>query len=211
MVEESARLTGRQEDARAAFRELNRRFPDSAWTHYLMGSAYENQEDHARAIQEYQAALSRDAHIPNANFAIGYMQWRDRDYEAARPWLEKELAVQPCHALASYFLGELARDGRDLTGAVRHYQQAIRCGIAGPDAHLGLGVTFSEMNQDAAALRELQRAAAIDPTSAKAHYRLALIYRKLHRTADADREYRRVHELQQSARDKISLGMGLER
>ena len=196
LLEESNRLLGRVKEARQYFVTLNRGFPDSPWLHFLLGAAYENQSEPEKAISEYQLALARDPHQPNASFAIGYLYWRQQDYAAAKPWLEKELSHQTCHAPASFYLGEIARSGQDFPAGARFYRAAIACDPGMANAHLRLGTLLADMNQDRAALEELRRAAQIDPENPSPHYRLALVYKKLKRTADADREYDAVNRLQ---------------
>jgi len=198
LLEESCRLTHQAAEARQAFRQLNTRFPDSPWVHYLMGNAYENQADHQKAIAEYQAALAKDPRLPNANFAIGYLYFQDQAPEEARPWLQKELVVQPCHTLACYYLAEMARTGGETEGAVQLYRRAIQCDDANGKAHLGLGIVLAALNRNDEAIRELRRAAQLLPEDAVPHYRLALLYRKLGRRAQADAEYARVKEIHAS-------------
>ena len=195
MLEESCRLTGRQAEAKQAFHALNTRFPDSGWVHYLMGNAHENQAEHEKAIAEYRAALAVDSKLPNANFAIGYIYWQDRAFEEAKPWLNRELAVQPCHALACYYLAEMARGEGETSDALRLYRRAIQCDDRNAKAHLGLGIALSQSNRNQEAIDEFRRAIRLDPRDAAAHYRLAVLYRKLGREAEAEAEYARVKQV----------------
>lgn len=189
MLEESNRLLRRNAEAREAFRQLNRRFPDSAWTHYLLAVALENRNELDKAIGEYKAALDRDPHLPNAPFAIGYLYWRQQDAETAKSWLEKQVAAQPCHALAIFYLGQIAQADQDKAEAANHYRRAIACDADSPEAHLRLGATLAEMNQNQEALRELKRAVELAPDNSSAHYRLAVLYKKLGRMEEANAEY----------------------
>ena len=196
MLEESHRLLNHQPEAREAFRQLNRRFPDSAWTHYLLANAYEQQAQYDQAIAEYTAALARDPHLPNAPFAIGYMFWRQQDLDNAKTWFEKELAAQPCHALASFYLGQIARAGQDWTDAAKNFRRSLACDDTSSETHLRLGMTLTELNQDQEALRELRRAAQLAPENPTAHYRLAVLYKKLGRTAESQAEYDTLKRIQ---------------
>jgi len=204
MREECNRLLGRTQEARENFRELNRRFPDSPWMHFLLGNAYENQANPEQARAEYKLALARDPHQPNANFALGYLYFREQDYEQARPWFENELAVQSCHALASFYLGEMARAAANLDGAVRHYRQSIACNADSAEAHLKLGSALAELKRNQEALSELKRAAQLAPENSSAHYRLALRYNTLGRDADAQLEYAAVKRIQEE-RPKVDI------
>ena len=196
LLEESYRLSGRVKEARQTFRDLNHRFSDSPWTHYLLGEAYENQSQNEKAIEEYKAALARNPAQQNASFAIGYIYWRDKNYEAAKEWLDKELTIQPCHSLAGYYRGEIARNDQDPQTAAGFYRHAIECDRQNVKAHVGLGIALSELNRDDQAIQALREAVRLDPKNSTPHYRLAVVYKKLGRKAEAQAEYDRVKQIQ---------------
>ena len=198
LLEESYRITQQVAEARSAFHQLNTRFPDSPWVHFLMGNAYESREEHEKAIDEYKAALSKDPKQPNANFAIGYIYWQDRRFEEAKLWLTRELDVQPCHALACYYLAETARTENDAETAARFYKQAIHCDDHNAKAHLGLGIVLTTLNQNPDALAELRRSATLNPNDSTAHYRLALLYKKLGQKKQSEGEYELVRKLHEA-------------
>jgi tetratricopeptide (TPR) repeat protein len=200
MLEESARLTGDNAKARQAFHDLNQRFPDSAWLHFLMGAAYESQADNEHAIAEYKSGLARDSHLPNANFAIGYIQWKERSFEESKSWLARELEIQPCHALAAYYLGDAAQALGEKSDALKYYQRSVACNDRNLKAHLALGILLSELNRNQQALEELQAAARLDNNDATVHYRLALLYKKLGRKAESAAEYARVQAIHNAGR-----------
>lgn len=194
MLEESYRLTGNKAAARDAFREIDSRFPDSAWTHFLLGSAYESQQQPEKAIAEYREAVNKDPAIPNARFAIGYLYWRQQNPEQASAWLEQE-AQRGCHSLANFYLGEIARGNKDAAKAEGFYQRAIACDPSNADAHLRLGVVLADQKRYREALIELKKAVALSPDQATPHYHLGALYRQMGRKAEADAEYRKVREI----------------
>lgn len=196
MLEESYRLTGKIPQARDTFRELNRNYPDSAWTHYLLGAAYENQAENEKAIAEYKAALEKNPTHPNASFAIGYIYWRDRNFDKATPWLQKELALQPCHSLAAYYLGEIARTSQDLKTSKDLFRRAIDCDNGNVKARVSLGIVLAALHEESLAIQEFQQAIRLDPLNPTPHYRLAVLYKELGRKKEANAEYARVKELQ---------------
>jgi len=195
LLEESYRLTHRTAEARQAFHQLNNRFPESAWVHYLIANAYENQAENEKAIAEYKVALVKDPKLPNANFAIGYLYFQNKDLEQAKSWLRKELTVQSCHTLAFYYLAEMARTGGDPDLASRDYRRALGCDDRNAKAHTGLGIVLAGLHRNQEAVRELQTAVRLDPGDAAPHYRLAVLYRELGRKAESEAEYARVKEI----------------
>ncbi len=195
MLEESSRRAGHLDDAKAAFHELMTSYGDSAWTHYLLGNAYEDQQQGEKAIEEYKQAFGKDPSIPSAQFAIGYLYWRQQDPENARLWLEKE-AAQGCHALANYYLGEMARSDKDLPQAESFYRRSLTCDSANSNAHLRLGMLLEEQKRFAEAAAQLREATRLAPDVSAGHYHLASVYRSLGRQAEAQIEFNKVRQIQ---------------
>ncbi len=195
MLEESARLTGRVDEAKAAFHELLTRYPDSGWTHYLLGTAYEDEQKLEEAVAEYQLAFARDPSIPNTAFAVGYCYWREQQNDLAREWLQKE-AAHGCHSLAFYYLGEIARSDDDFSKAEASYRRALQCDPADAAAHLRLGTVFESEKRYHEAIEQLRESIRLQPNDARAHYRLAAVYRSLGRAAESRAELSKVHQLQ---------------
>lgn len=195
IVEESNRRLGHLEEAKAAFHDLITRFPESGWTHLLMGNAYEDQQQFGKAIAEYQKALEADRTIPNVDFSIGYLYWRQQDFENARPWFEKE-AADGCHSLANFYLGEMARGEKQYPNAERSYKRALVCDASNEQAHLRLGIVLADEKRYPDAIAQLKEAVRLRPDESSAHYHLAAIYSHLGRTAEANAEFKRVREIQ---------------
>jgi len=207
MLEESHRRAGHIEEAKAAFHELITRYPDSAWTHYLMGNAYEGEEQLDKAVAEYKQALQKDPAIPNADFAIGYLYWRQQDTENARVWLQKE-AQKGCHALANYYLGEIARSERNLESAEASYRRALECDPSNGDAHLRLGIVLGDLKHYSQAVIQLKDALRLEPNASQPHYHLAVLYTQMGRTAEAKAEYNKVRQIQAAKDNGVAVTRG---
>jgi Tfp pilus assembly protein PilF len=65
--------------------------------------------------------------------------------------------------------------------------------------HLDLGIVYTEAGRNADALRELEKAAAIQPNDVKAHWRLARLYRSMGKTAEANAELTRTKNMKEAA------------
>ena len=201
LMEECNRLTQRVQEAREAFIRLNREFPDSAWTHLLLGNALESQDKPEQAIAEYKLALAADAAVPNTNFAIGYIYWRQQDFRYARAYLTAE-TKRSCHSLAYQYLGEIARSEGNLASAEHAHRQAIQCDSTAGAPHLRLGIVLDEQHRYPEAITELKLAARLLPDDAAPHYRLGTVYREMGRRADAEAEFALVRQKQSEAQVK---------
>jgi tetratricopeptide (TPR) repeat protein len=204
MLEESYRLTGQKAEARDAFHQIITRFPDSGWTHFLLASAYENQQQPEKAIAEYREAIERDPAIPNARFAIGYLYWRQQDSEQARTWLKAE-AKRGCHSLANFYLGEIARGEKNTASAAILYRRAIACDPSNGDAHLRLGSVLTDQKRYPAALIELKKAVQLEPRQSAPHYHLGALYRQIGRKVEAEAEYRKVREIHAASDNGVDV------
>lgn len=173
MLTESYRLTGMVARAQDAFLELERRFPDSALYHKLLGTAYGAEGSYAKALEEFRAAIGKDPSLPEVAFVIGFAHFKQRDYKEAAIWLERDLAIQPCHAKAHYRLGEISVSTCDLPSAERRYLGALSCDDADPSALAGLGAVYTKQQRYEEAISALHKAMELGPDHSEAHYNLA--------------------------------------
>ena len=75
------------------------------------------------------------------------------------------------------------------------------------DAHYGLGATWYDLHDQAAALKEIRTAVQLDPANAGAHRFLARIYLEQNNPSAAERELRRALALKPSAEMHLELGL----
>jgi tetratricopeptide (TPR) repeat protein len=207
MLEESSRRMGHLDEAKVAFHELIANYPDSAWTHYLLGNAYEDQQELDKAVEEYKQALGKDPSIPNAQFIIGYLYWRQSDTENAREWLEKE-AAKNCHGLANYYLGEISRTEKDLPKAESLYRRSLACDGSNSNAHLRLGMLLEEEKRYEEAAAQLKEATRLAPDVSSGHYHLASVYRSLGRKTEAQIEFDKVRRIQAGKDNGVDVTRG---
>lgn len=195
MLVEIYRLGGDAERSQECFLELQRRFPDSAYYHKLMGAAYDAEGLFEEAAGEFQAALRKEPGMPEVAYAIGLMHYKQRDHVGAETWLERELSIQPCFEKAHYYLGEIAAAGDNPSEAESRYRQSIACNAQYAAGHAGLGALLLKARQHEQALEMLLRAVALDPESADAQYSLGQVLLRLGRKEEAQTAFRKVDEI----------------
>ncbi len=208
MLTECYRLTGRVESAQGSFLELERRYPDSALHHKLVGTAYEAEGSYTKALKSFQAALSKDPNLPEVAFAIGFVHFKQRDYQEAGIWLQRELAVQPCHARSSYYLGEISALTRDLVDAEEHYLRALSCDESYPAALAGLGAVHAKQQRFDDALATLRKAVELGPDHAEARYNLAQVLLRVGRREEAEVELARVRAIHAAKHETAREAIG---
>ncbi|NWG13771.1 MAG: tetratricopeptide repeat protein [Acidobacteria bacterium] len=207
MLIECYRRLGRANDAQAAFLELNRRFPGSAFVHRLMGVAYDAQTNYDKAIEEFQAALRVREDMPEIAFAIGYIYWKQQEYAKARSWLERELAGQPCYARAHHFLAEIDRIEQKWDAAAVRYRKALECDPDLADSYLGLGNLAEREAKWEEALKLYRKLAELKPNDSQPHFKVGLALQRTGRTAEAQEEFTRARKLLAAEQERDRRGV----
>jgi tetratricopeptide (TPR) repeat protein len=187
----------------AEFRQILQQDPDSAAAHMLSGEALDGLGRTVEAIPEFEAAAKAAPREPNVNFGLGYLYWKLHRYDEAKGAFESELSIDPAHAQALAYLGdiELKRNAPEkalpLLNKATHLRSDIRI------AYLDIGAILSEQKKYPEALAALLRAEKLDPAQPDAHYRLARLYRAMGNVPAAEREFARVSELHEKAEDLV--------
>jgi tetratricopeptide (TPR) repeat protein len=180
------------------FRLLLQQNPDSAETHTLMGEALDGLGKTPEAIAEFQAAAQASPREPNVHFGLGYLYWKSHQYDDAKREFEAELALDPDHAQALAYLGDIAMKKND-PDAVTLLRKSMQKKSDIRIAAIDLGVILAQLKQYPEAVVALQRAVALDPAEPDAHYRLAHVYQEMGKTAESQKEFAKVRELREKA------------
>ena len=191
--------------ALAEFRAILEQNPDSAAVHILLGEAYDGMKETDKAIAEFKAAEQISPNEPNLHFGLGYLYWKSQAYDDAKREFEAELATSPDDAQALAYLGdvELQRNNTEKAEALllKSTQQSDKVRIA----YLDLGSIRMQQKKYDEAVKDLQRAIAIDPSQPDAHYRLGRAYKAVGKNVLAEAEFAKTRELHQKADDAAAF------
>ncbi len=207
MLIECYRRLGKASEAQSTFLELNRRYPNSAFLHRLMGVAYDAQNDYDKAISEFQAALRVRPDMPEIAFAIGYIYWKQQDYANARIWLEKEIAGQPCYARAHHYLAEIDRVEQKWEDAAVRYRKALECDPDLADSYLGLGNLAEREAKWEEALTMYRKLAQLKPGESQPHFKIGLALQRTGKTAEAQEEFATARKLLAAEQERDRRGL----
>src|SRR5205823_358854 len=115
-------------------RELLNHDPNSVAVHMLLGEALDATYRTADAIEEFEAAIRVAPTQPDAHFGLGYLYWKQKQFEEAEREFREELRNNPKHAYSAAYLGDvLMKTGRK-EQAIELVQNAIQLR---PDLHVG--------------------------------------------------------------------------
>jgi protein O-GlcNAc transferase len=180
---ESAR--GLAQQSRQAFEQLVQIAPDSWQATIFLADVDRQHGDLLSALTRYKKAAELQPGNPAPLLGMGTTYWELGDFEHAADYLHQTLTINPNAVQAVFELANIAVRKHADSEAVKLLKQYL---TAQPDAfaaHADLGRAYSHLGQYAAAIPELQKAAASDEQG-DIHYQLSLALKKLGRSSEAD-------------------------
>jgi len=114
--------------------------PDSAQAHVLFGEALDGLGRTPEAITEFEAAAKISPSEPNVHFGLGYLRWKSQQYDEARQEFHRELALDPNHAQALAYLGDVEWKNNHPDAALPLLERAMK---AKNDLRIGHGGLFA--------------------------------------------------------------------
>ena len=192
-----------QELAASRAERLQKLAPDSAQVHELIGKSLESHQKAAEALAEYELAARADPSLPGIHFLIGNLFWKQRDFAAAKPALESELALNPSHAFANLRMGEilLVTDADAPLHAIPYLKKAVADSHTGLEAHRELGRALRMAHQYQEAFQELQLVVKERPDDERVHAQLAALYRDRGDSQNARKELEIQRRILQTKRE----------
>ena len=116
------------------------------------------------ALVVFQKAIDVDPRFSWPHHNIGRLYMAKSDYEQARIWLERALAVNPDHWRALYNYGVTSTNLKRWPDALTAYRKALAISPNDARLHANVGWTLIELGQHLEADRELQIAVRLDPS-----------------------------------------------
>jgi len=187
--------------ALAEFRQILEQDPDSAAAHMLSGEALDGLGRTVEAIPEFEAAVKAAPRGPNVHFGLGYLYWKQHKYDEAKAAFVSELSIDPAHAQALAYLGDIELKRNQPEKALPLLNKATQLRDDIRIAYVDIGAILSDQKKYPEALAALLRAEKLDPAQPDAHYRLARLYRAMGNSVASQREFAKVSELQEKAED----------
>jgi tetratricopeptide (TPR) repeat protein len=145
-------LAGRSEEAAAALLEALELEPAAKVAYYLLGKAYEAAGDEQAAIREaFKSYLEKDPRDPWAYHHYGTMLFLQAqaeltpDFEVAKSYLDKALALNPDLAEAHVQMGIIAQAEGRLPESVRSLEKASRINPNLPTSHYRLAQVYQQL------------------------------------------------------------------
>jgi len=113
---------------------------------------------------------------------------QEGETEAARPFVEKALALQPKLARAHFFMAMIQKAAGDYDGALRNLNETVSQYPRDRVTQNQIGRILFFQRRFADAIGVFQKTLDVDPEDVQAHYNLMLCYKGLGLTDQAERE-----------------------
>ena len=129
-----------------------------------------------RAVNSLREAVAKDSKDAELHNVLGRMMGRaGSDANAVKAEFREAIRLKPDFAEAQNNLGLVLTQSSEDEGAIAAFREAIRIAPNWADAHANLGAVLT-ITEPAEAVKELEEAVKLEPSSIKAQYNLALAY-----------------------------------
>ncbi|HET7099716.1 MAG TPA: tetratricopeptide repeat protein [Terriglobia bacterium] len=190
-------LSHQSEKTLQAFQKIEQEEPNSAEAYMLFGQALDGLGRYVQATEEFQKAAAAAPDAPNVHFVLGYLYWKQRKFDPAAAEFQKDLARNPGNGESRAYLGDISYRHGDLHNARQLLEKARQEGVRIRLLYLDLGIIDTDQKRYGAAVAELRKAVALDPTQTDTHYRLALAYKGLGNADAAKQELQTIKEMRE--------------
>ena len=111
----------------------------------LLGDIFEEQKDHAQAINAYRRALELEGNKPEIMVSLARAYLRSGRYSSAKELLVDTIEMEPENGIAHQYLGFTELKLKNTQAAIDNYVRAVQIDDNDWMAHKGLGVAYMLM------------------------------------------------------------------
>lgn len=147
------RAARRPAAAKPAFELLVQRYPDAPNVHYAYG-VFLLEEDPDQAIAEFQQELKISPdHVPSL-LQIAFEYLKRSDWEAARPWAQRIVELDPGDFAGRRALGQVLLETGETDGSIEQLETGVRLAPDSPSMRFMLARAYQKAGRDGDAQRE---------------------------------------------------------
>jgi len=162
---------------------------ESAEADMLAGEALDESGDNAGAIVQFRAAVKANGQEPNVHFGLGYLLWRQSQFDEAAKEFQAELDNDASEDQARVYLADCYVELNDYVKAGSELQKVQAASESSAMVHRDLGIVYASAGRNEDAAVELGKAIALDPKDVAPHWRLAKLYQAMGRKDEAKAEF----------------------
>jgi tetratricopeptide (TPR) repeat protein len=176
---------------------------------YWLGLAQFTLDDNDAAEKDFRAALQLDPKDQWSRVALGAVLETTSRTAESRVQFKAVLGSFPHNGAAYYYLGKDELRSNDLPAARRDLTKAVAYAKDDPRPWAALAELQMDTDDLASARMSLDRALALNPTSATAHYQRASLFRLEKKTAETKQELELFRKYQQLEKEQRVVGIAV--
>ncbi|HEY0795546.1 MAG TPA: tetratricopeptide repeat protein [Acidisarcina sp.] len=162
---------------------------ESAEADMLAGEALDESGDNAGAVVQFRAAVKANPQEPNVHFGLGYLLWRQSQFDEAAKEFQAELENDATEDQARIYLADCYVELNDYAKAGAELEKVAPVSESTAMVHRDLGIVYASAGRNEEAAAELRKAIALDPKDVSPHWRLAKLYQAMGRKDEAKAEF----------------------
>jgi Flp pilus assembly protein TadD len=152
VLAQSCLWSQRYECALAEFKSILSVNPDAVQAHMLLAEALDGMDKTSEAITELQEAEHLAPNEPVLHFELGYLYYRQHDFDRAKPEFELEIKNNAIYAQSYLYLGDIALHTNDSASAERLLKKALELQKESRLAYFDLGSIYADQGRNQEAL-----------------------------------------------------------
>ena len=191
---------GKKDAVNRVIGQMVTRGVDSPQVHILLGQAYYEQNDTAKALEELQTALSLNKRVNLAHFYSGMIYLKMGKLDEATREFEAELDLNPGDTEAKYHLAYVLLARQDTPRGIKLLREVIQAKPDFGNARFELGKVLLQQGDVRAAVDSLELAAKLEPGQAHVHYQLGRAYIAAGRHGEGESQFEISRQLKEKAR-----------
>jgi len=168
--------------------------PDNAAINYAMGAVSLHRRDPSEAVPYFRKYAALKADDPRGPLALGVAWFKARDFDSARPPLERAASSASTAAAAHYFLARIAREENDVDRALVLVDKALQAEPGYADAWAERGLLHLRKRELDLAEKDLRRCLELEPANYLGNLHLLALYQRT-RDPRQEEQARQVEEL----------------
>lgn len=196
--------------AQGEYLQLYKMAPDSGRAHQLQGEMYHLQQNRAKALEEYEAAVKASPELLEVWLAMGDLERSDLNFEKAAADYKKALEIQSSNYDALYGLGACSQQ-EEPEKAIEFFTRAVQVAPEQTESRVALGDVLLKTNQPAEAIKQLQAAVQLNPKLRQAYILLGRAQQALGQDALAEQSFRKARDIVQieldTRRNRVRKGL----
>ena len=175
--------------------------PPSPQIHELMAEALRVQGQHGEAAKELREALQVEPGNSRLTTRLAGELWRNRDFDAAAPLLEKLVAANPKSAELNFQMGDLLLQQEQPEKALPWLKSAVKFNPRLLPARAALARCYMRLDRAAEAIEHFEAALPIDDDGSL-HFQLARAYEHVGAAVKAKQVLRQFEAISQASATK---------